>query len=53
MDISANRFGFYLVYTKNSNRKGFKHEPWHYSYKPLSQSYLKDYKKLNISEILK
>lgn len=53
MDSNANRFDFYLVYTNNPNRKGFKYEPWHFSYKPLSQNYLKDYRELNISEILK
>ncbi|WP_299889064.1 M15 family metallopeptidase [uncultured Lacinutrix sp.] len=52
MDTHANTYGFYLVYTDLPNRKGFKYEPWHYSYKPLSQDYLKAYKKLNISEIL-
>lgn len=53
MDTNASTYGFYLVYTDNSNRKGFKYEPWHFSYKALSAPYLKAYKKLNISEILK
>lgn len=53
MDIHANSFGFYLVYTNNANRKGFKYEPWHYSYKPLSKNYLDEYQKLNLIEILK
>lgn len=48
----ANSFGFYIVYTKNSERKGFKHEPWHYSYEPLSCQYLKAYRKLDILNIL-
>lgn len=48
MDAHANTFGFYLVYTDAQNRKGFKYEPWHYSYKPLSLDYLKEYKKLDI-----
>ena len=52
MDEHANSFGFYLVYTADLNRKGFKYEPWHYSYKALSQNYLKNYKNLNIQEIL-
>ncbi|WP_452225772.1 M15 family metallopeptidase [Lacinutrix cladophorae] len=52
MDAHANSFGFYLVYTADLNRKGFKYEPWHYSYKPLSQNYLKSYKKVNIQEML-
>ena len=53
MDVRANSFGFYLVYTDNANRNGFKYEPWHYSFKPLSKPYLEDYKKLNLIEILK
>ena len=53
MDVHANSFGFHLVYTNNANRKGFKYEPWHYSYKPLSKPYLKAYQKLNLIEILK
>ncbi|WP_452229847.1 MULTISPECIES: M15 family metallopeptidase [unclassified Lacinutrix] len=52
MDTHANSFGFYLVYTSDLDRKGFKYEPWHYSYKPLSQDYLKAYKCINIQEVL-
>ncbi len=52
MEENANQFGFYLVYTDAINRKGFKYEPWHYSYKPLSDQYLKDYQKLNIQQQL-
>ncbi|MFC4636250.1 M15 family metallopeptidase [Dokdonia ponticola] len=48
MDKHANSFGFYLVYTDTLGRKGFKHEPWHYSYAPLSIPYLKKYKELDI-----
>ena len=36
-------YGFYLVYTKTSSRKGFKYEPWHLSYRKLSQPMLKAY----------
>ena len=35
--------GFYLVYTNTENRKGFKYEPWHLSYKKLSQPILRQY----------
>jgi len=52
MDDNANAFGFYLVYTNLPNRKGFKYEPWHYSYKPLSSQYLSRYKNLNIKNII-
>ncbi len=53
MDTNAGKYGFYLVYTARENRKGFKYEPWHYTYKPLSSSYLKQYKTLDIKTILK
>lgn len=53
MDKHAKNYGFYLVYTDNANRKGFKYEPWHYTYKALSYNYLKMYKKLDIAQILK
>jgi len=52
MDKNANSFGYYLVYTNNEKRKGFKYEPWHYSYKPLSEIYLKEFKELDILKTL-
>ena len=53
MDTNANKFGFYLVYTDDDQRNGFKYEPWHYSYKPLSEVFLKEYLELDILELLK
>ncbi|MDG5492831.1 M15 family metallopeptidase [Psychroserpens sp. SPM9] len=53
MNEHANAFGFYLVYTDKKDRKGFKYEPWHYSYKPLSKQYIKDCQKLDLSTIFK
>lgn len=53
LDKHANTYGFYLVYTDNYHRKGFKYEPWHYSYKPLSSNYLKAYKTIDIKQLLK
>ncbi|MGB1314119.1 M15 family metallopeptidase [Bizionia paragorgiae] len=53
MDKNAERHGFYLVYTDTYHREGFKYEPWHYSYKPLSKPYLEAYRKLDISKLLK
>ncbi|GAA4270715.1 M15 family metallopeptidase [Aquimarina gracilis] len=52
LDKHANSFGFYLVYTDNQNRKGFKYEPWHYSYAPLSIPMLKAYRELDVSQEL-
>lgn len=48
MDSNSESFGFYEVYTDNAKRKGFKYEPWHFSYKPVSQKYLEAYLKLDI-----
>ncbi|WP_378183074.1 M15 family metallopeptidase [Aquimarina sp. SS2-1] len=52
MDHNANDFGFYLVYTNKKGRKGFKYEPWHYSYAPTSIAMLKEFKKLDIKSEL-
>ena len=38
---NSKKYGFYLVYDDSPKRKGFKFEPWHYSYKPLSVIFLK------------
>lgn len=52
LDENANHFGFYIVYTDNPKRKGFKYEPWHYSYAPISKPMLKEYRKLDIKQML-
>lgn len=52
LDENAEKFGFHLVYTNKSDRKGFKYEPWHFSYKPLSQKMLKQYNALDLKELL-
>lgn len=50
MDLNAEKFGFHLVYDNSITRKGFKYEPWHYSYKKISQPMLKDFSLLNLNE---
>jgi len=52
LEKNANTFGFYIVYTDKVDRKGFKYEPWHYSYAPLSIPMLQEYRKLNVKEML-
>jgi len=52
MEKNANTFDFYIVYTDVNGRKGFNYEPWHYTYAPLSIPMLKEYRKLNIKEML-
>jgi LAS superfamily LD-carboxypeptidase LdcB len=48
MDKNSEKFGFYLTYTNNIHRKGFKYEPWHYSYKPISYSCFNLFLKSNL-----
>ena len=50
MDINAKRFGFYRPYDNNPKRKGFKYEPWHYSYAPIAIPMLKAYDKLKFKD---
>ncbi|SDX92639.1 D-alanyl-D-alanine carboxypeptidase [Lutibacter oricola] len=53
MDANANFYGFYLVYTNLPNRKGFKYEPWHYSYLPLAKPMLQQFLKLDLASVYK
>lgn len=48
----ANTFGFYEVYTNNANRKGFKYEPWHFSYAPVSKPMLNAYRTIDVKQML-
>ena len=52
MDEHSEEFGFYLVYTDEPKRRGFKYEPWHYSYAPLSKPMLTTFRKKNIMRYL-
>lgn len=52
MDENSEEFGFYLVYTNEPKRKGFKYEPWHYSYASISKPMLATFRSKNISQIL-
>ncbi len=51
LNKNAHLYGFKLVYTKDSNRNGFNYEPWHYTYAPLSVSYLSTFLKIPIYQI--
>jgi len=53
LDLHSEEYGFYEVYTNNPNRKGFKYEPWHFSYAPVSKPMLQEYKTLDLKTILK
>lgn len=52
LDENSEKFGFHLVYTNKSGRKGFAYEPWHFSYKPISNRMLKEYKELDLKKLL-
>ena len=52
MDKNAEKFGFYLVYTDQPKRRGFKYEPWHYTYAPVSIPMLTAFRKKNILALL-
>ncbi len=52
MDENSEKYGFYLVYTDEPRRRGFKYEPWHYSYAPLSVPMLSTFRKKNILQLL-
>lgn len=53
LEEHAQEFGFYEVYTFDPNRKGVKHEPWHYSYAPVSVPMLYAYRALDIGQLLR
>jgi LAS superfamily LD-carboxypeptidase LdcB len=53
MHENAHKYGFYLVYTNNKFRTGYKYESWHYSYRELSNPLLKEYQKLNLYSVLR
>lgn len=52
MDENSEIYDFHLVYTDNPKRRGFKYEPWHYSYAPLSKPMLETFRKKNIVQLL-
>jgi len=52
MDENSKTYDFHLVYTDNPKRRGFKYEPWHYSYAPLSKPMLEVFRSKNIVQIL-
>ncbi len=53
LEKHASEYGFCLVYTNDEDRKGFKYEPWHYSYEPISKEMLSQYLQIDIQQLLK
>lgn len=52
LDENSKRFHFYLVYTNSPKRRGFKYEPWHYSYAPIAIDMLGAFRKKNIMQLI-
>ncbi|WP_338039031.1 D-alanyl-D-alanine carboxypeptidase family protein [Maribacter litopenaei] len=52
MDENSETYGYHLVYTDDPKRRGFKYEPWHYSYAPLSIPMLEAYRGINVVALL-
>ena len=53
LDSNSEDYGFYIVYTDDQKRKGFEHEPWHFSYKPVSMELLKLFSKSDLKKVVK
>lgn len=53
LEKNANNYDFYMVYTNDKYRKGFKYEPWHYSYKSISKPMLQEFLKVDFVELFK
>ena len=53
LDRNSEDYGFYIVYTDDQKRKGFEHEPWHFSYKPASMELLKLFIKSDLKKVIK
>ena len=52
MDNNAEKFGFYLVYDDDPLRKGFKFEPWHYSFMPISKPMLNGFLEMDLYRLI-
>lgn len=52
LDENSKKFDYHIVYTDSILRKGFKYEPWHYSYAPLSIPMLEQFREKNILKLI-
>lgn len=53
MQENSAKYGFHLVYTNAPGRKGFKYEPWHFTYSKISIPMLECYQELDFEGVLK
>ncbi|MEM7087751.1 MAG: M15 family metallopeptidase [Bacteroidota bacterium] len=51
LNVHAESFGFFEVYTDNPQRKGFEYEPWHFSYAEVSKPMLAAYRNLDLKAV--
>jgi len=42
----ADEYGFFMPYSDDPNRPGYKYEPWHWSYYPVADIYTETYRRL-------
>tara|TARA_B000000475_G_scaffold265805_1_gene254802 strand:+ start:238 stop:939 length:702 start_codon:yes stop_codon:yes gene_type:complete len=53
LNKNSENFGFYIVYSDDKNRKGFEHEPWHFSYLPVSKKMLESFIKSDLKKFIR
>ena len=53
MNSNSEKFGFYITYNNDPERKGFEYEPWHYSYAPVSKKMLALFLKSDLKKLIK
>lgn len=53
MEEHAATYGFIMTYPNLTDRPGFLHEPWHFSYAPTAKKMLHQYTKLPLNNLLK
>jgi len=44
LEANAYKYGFFMPYSNDSTRTGYKYEPWHWSYFPISDIYTESYR---------
>tara|TARA_B100000941_G_C28326048_1_gene459100 strand:+ start:105 stop:749 length:645 start_codon:yes stop_codon:yes gene_type:complete len=52
LNENSESFGFFIVYNDDNERKGFEHEPWHFSYLPVSKEILKSFIKSDLKKLI-
>lgn len=44
LETNAHKYGFFMPYSSDPNRPGYKYEPWHWSFFPISDIYTETYR---------